>query len=160
MSHKHKKNSAADNNKLGLCLETFYLKQYYSMSDWMHISSSLILDQLVNSTPAPEWLDTYKYYLKLSTSQNEEMVQIGALCYSIFFMNQDNLKVAIQNHPLWAPPDLNNPPIFDIHLGDFITANKKTKMLFITAERSNHDILTQFFKDLYDANQKFILIHP
>jgi hypothetical protein len=76
------------------------------------------------------------------------MVQIGALCYSHVLMHREELKEAILSHPQWKPEDPTDPPIFDLYLSGFIAGNKKTKMLFVSAEKSKQENVTAIFKNL------------
>jgi hypothetical protein len=84
--------------------------------------------------------------MKLCPSQTEEMSQIGALCCGNLFMYCEDLKAAIINHPLWLPKDPNIPPILDLFISDFISPNKKTKMIFISTEQSHVNEMTDLFK--------------
>jgi hypothetical protein len=92
--------------------------------------------------------------MKLCPSQFEEMVPLGTLCYSNIRINRADLEQAILHHPSWKPEDPNDPPIFDLYIGDFLASHKKTKMLFISAEKSEVPQLTMFFKSLYDGKPK------
>jgi hypothetical protein len=82
------------------------------------------------------------------------MIPIGILCYSSPFLNREDLKQAIQSHPSWQVDPTEHPPIFDIYLGDFLSSGKKTKMLFVSGEKSKQDDLILQFKTLYDGSQK------
>jgi len=64
----------------------------YSLKGYFHISSEFSLDDLQQKTPVMEWLDSYNYFMKPWISQVEEMVPIGALCYSSILMFRDDLK--------------------------------------------------------------------
>ncbi len=39
-----------------------------------------------------EWMVSYCYYARICPSQTEEMVEIGALCYSSTLIFRDHLK--------------------------------------------------------------------
>jgi hypothetical protein len=82
------------------------------------------------------------------------MVPIGILCYSSQFLHHEELKLAITSHSSWQPNDPSNPPIFDIYLGDFLANGKKTKMLFVSSEKSKQQELVEHFKRLYDGSKK------
>jgi hypothetical protein len=82
------------------------------------------------------------------------MIQIGALCYSSVFLFRDDLKRAIMSHPLWKPTNPDSPPIFDVYVGDFIASSKKTKMLFVSAEKSRKEEVVSLFKTIYDDTSK------
>lgn len=73
-------------------LNLYYQKQQYSLSRYMHVSSTLTFDQLHALPTLLEGLDTYNYFIKLCPSHNEEMTPIGALCYSNIFMHCEDLK--------------------------------------------------------------------
>jgi hypothetical protein len=111
-------------------------------------------DDLQSIPYVEEWLDTYKYSIKLCPSQSEKMTQIGALCYSNIFMYRDDLKAPIIDHPLWNPVDDGSHLIFDPYLSDFIAAGKKTKMIFVSAAQSKAKQATELFKNLYDGTPK------
>ncbi len=119
-----------------------HLRTAYSFRDLMH------LPQL------EEWLDSHRYFAKTCPSQVKEMVQIGALCYSHISMHRVELKESILSHPSWTPADPSNPPIFDLYLSDVISNNKKTKMLFVLAEKSKQEEVTTIFIRLYDGSPK------
>lgn len=101
-----------------------------------------------------EWLDFHCYSLKLCPSQAEEMVLVGALCFSNLFMHREDLKCSIMHHPLWQQTFPEDMLIFDIYVSDFLANQKKTKMLFVSAERSKQEIIIDFFKILYDGEPK------
>jgi hypothetical protein len=82
------------------------------------------------------------------------MIQVGALCYSSVFLFRDDKKKAIMSHPLWQPEVTNPPPIFEIYVGDFNTAGKKSKMLFVSAEKSRKDEVITLIKSIYDGTKK------
>jgi hypothetical protein len=92
--------------------------------------------------------------MKLCPSQTEEMIQIGAISYSNIIIYQEDLKQAIPAHPLWTPIDPNNPPIFNLYLSDFIASGKKTKMIFVSAEQSRFQEVSDIFKNIYDGTPK------
>jgi hypothetical protein len=99
-------------------------------------------------------LDAHRYFLRMCPSNAEEMVKIGMLCYSSIFMFRDDLKLAILSHSSWTPSDPLNPPIFDIFVWELNSSLKKTKMLFVSAEKSKQDEVSQLFKSIYDGSQK------
>ncbi len=120
----------------------------------MHISSTLTFNELCQSPSLEEWLDSNRYYMRICISQDEEMIQLGALLYSNIFMYRDDLKCAIQQHPLWVFPPDQKPPIFDINIGEFNAPNKCVKMLFVLGERSHQEVITNIFKTLYNGAPK------
>ncbi len=58
------------------------------------------------------------------------------------------------SHPLWEYDTSNDPPVFDIYVSDFLANQKKTKMLFVSAEWSMQEQIITFFKKLYDGKMK------
>jgi hypothetical protein len=145
---------AVNDHRLLQFFKPYYQKQQYSLSGYLHVSSTISFEQLQAIPKIEEWLDTYNYYIKLCPSQTEEMMQIGALCYSNLFMYREDLKAAIITHPLWTPQDPTNPPIFDLFMNDFIANGKKTKMIFVSAEQSKTKETVDLFKALYDGSPK------
>lgn len=146
--------NAVDDNRLHQYFKPFYQRQYYSLSGYFHISSSLTFDELSQSHALDEWLDSNRYYMRLCTSQDEEMIQLGALLYSNIFMYREDLKHAIQQHPLWNFSPDSKPPVFDINIGEFNAPNKRVKMLFVSGERSHQETLINIFKTMYDGAPK------
>jgi hypothetical protein len=108
-----------DDNKLTIYFKSYFNVQQYSLSGFFHIKSQLNPSDLFNKKEVIEWLAYNKYFVKLSVSQNEGMVKIGALCFSSQFMFRDDLKQAIINHPSWNSDKMENPPIFDIFPASF-----------------------------------------
>jgi hypothetical protein len=143
-----------DANRMHQYFCSYYQRQNYSLSGYLHLRSALSFKELVNSPPVQEWLDANRYILKLCPSQVEEMVQIGALCYSHMLMNREVLKAAIIKHDLWKPDDDTDPPIFDLYLSNFIADQKKTKMLFVSSEKSKRTQVIKLFKTIYDSSPK------
>jgi hypothetical protein len=92
--------------------------------------------------------------MKLCPSQNEEMVQTGALCFSSPYIHREDLRLSIIQHPSWNINQDPNPPIFDLTLADFIGPNKKAKMLFIMGEKSRQNDIAAHFRALYDGTPK------
>jgi len=70
------------------------------------------------------------------------------------FMHREELKQAILNHELWSITSISNPPVFDLYVSDFIANNKKTKMLFVSAEKSKQEEIVNLFKSIYDGSLK------
>jgi hypothetical protein len=107
-----------EDNKLNQFFKSYHQRQMHSLSGYFHISSSLTLEELQRIPIVEEWLDSHRYFMKLCPSQAEEMVTIGILCYSSIFSFRDNLKQAILTHPSWTPINTDDPPIFDIFVGE------------------------------------------
>jgi len=119
--------NSMDGNKMHQYFKTFHQCQLYSLRGYFHISTAFSYNELIQSTPISEWLDSYNYYIKLCPRQTEEIIQVGALCYSSVFLFRDDLKKAIMLHPIWKPEFTDPPPFFDLYIGDFNAAGKKSK---------------------------------
>lgn len=94
-----------DEQKIQQFFKPYHQRQHYSLSGYFHVSSDLSFQELQCLPSVEEWLDSYRYYLRIHPSQNEEMIQTGALCYSSVFIFCDQLKQAISSHPLFTPTD-------------------------------------------------------
>jgi hypothetical protein len=81
------------------------------------------------------------------------MVKIGMLCYSSIFTFRDGLKQAIMTHPSWKPTDPSNPLIFDLFIGELNSSSKKTKMIFVSVEKSKQEEVSNLFKAIYYGTQ-------
>ncbi len=145
-----------DDPKFNHYIKPYYHKQVYSLSGFLHISSTLSFTELVSLPFIDEWLDTYNYFMKLCPSQMQEMTQIGTLCYSNLFIYREDLKSAILSCPLWTPQDPNNPPIFDLFVSDFIASRKKSKKVFVSTEQSKAIKTINLFKSIYDGSPDFV----
>jgi hypothetical protein len=145
---------STDDNKMLTYFTPYYKKQSYSLSGYFHISTSYTFAALQQHQKLSEWLEYNRYFVKLCPSQEEEMVQVGALCYSSIFLYREDLKQSIISHPAWTDKFSHQAPIFDIYPADFTGSSKKTKMLFISAERSKQKETATFFTELYDGTVK------
>ncbi len=67
--------------------------------------------------------------MKLCPTQNEEMVQIGKLCFGSIYIYREHLRIDIIQHASWNPNKDPNPPIFDLILSDFIGPNVKKNVI-------------------------------
>jgi hypothetical protein len=143
---------ALDAQKFHKFFRSYYQRQLYYLSRFFHICTALTFQDLTAHNSVAEWLDTYQYYVKLCPSQHEEMVQVGGLCYSNVLMHHEELKQVIMKHPIWNYPDPQ--PIFDVYVSNFIADNKKAKMLFVLAEKSQQDKVVEFFKQVYNGSPK------
>jgi hypothetical protein len=152
--HNIKQIQEIEENRVYQYFKPYYQKLYYSLSGYFHISSTITLAEIKALPTIKEWLDINNYHLRQCPSQAEEMVPIGILCYSSPFLHHEELKLAITSHSSWQPSDPSNPPIFDIYMGDFLANGKKTKMLFVSSEKSKQQELVDHFKRLYDGSKK------
>jgi hypothetical protein len=126
----------------------------HSLSGYFHISSQLTLEEIKSIPAIEDRLDSHRYFMKLCPSQAEEMVNIEILCYSSVFTFHDDLKQAIITHPDWKPSNPEDPPLFDLFVGELSASGKKSKMLFVSAELSKRDEVTELFWTIYDSTQK------
>jgi hypothetical protein len=145
---------AIDKNKMLTYFNPYYKKQSYSLSGYFQISTSMTFTELTQHQTIQEWLEHNRFYIKLCPSQHEEMVQVGALCFSSIFIYREDLKQSILKHPMWTDQYSQNPPIFEIYPADLTGSSKKTKMLFISVECSKQQQITSFFSDMYDGSTK------
>jgi hypothetical protein len=134
-----------DENKLKTYFHSYYAEQHYSLSGYFHIHTTLTDEELFGHQEIIEWLEFNRYNVKMSPSQDEEMIQIGALCFSSIFTYSEDLKQAILQDPLWNPDKAIINPFFDIYPADFQGPDKKTKMLFVSAEKSKQNEIANFF---------------
>ncbi len=152
--NSNKQIETIDESKIYQFFRPYYQKQNYSLSGYFYLRMSHTLQAFSTNPQVAEWLDINQYFIKLCPSQAEEMVQIGALCYSHILMHREELKEAILKHELWMPDPTQATPIFDLYVGDFLAGTKKTKMLFVSAEKSKQEQVTSIFKKLYDGSPK------
>ncbi len=150
---QHKADTGSRGKQDAPVFKAYYNKQNYSLSGYFHDSSNLGFDSIKALPLVEEWLDTNNYVMCQCPSHSEEMIPIGVLCYSSPFLHREELKQAIVNRHEWQQ-FTSTPPVSDIYLGDIVAAEKKTKMLFISSERSRQQDLTTLFKKLYDATDK------
>jgi len=146
--------SSVDNNKLFVYFKSYYPKQKHSLSGYIYISTQLSFEDLMIAQPIYEWLEINRYTIRTCPNTGDEMVQIGALCFSSDYIYRDDLKEAIQTHPSWSFPSMENPPVFQLTRGDFRGPQKSTKMIFIQAERSTQHLVGEFFSKMYDGSSK------
>lgn len=52
-----------------------------------------------------------RYKMRECPSHDEEMVQIGALCFGRELIYREDLKIAIQQDPAWQFLQLKHPPV-------------------------------------------------
>jgi hypothetical protein len=89
-----------DENRMLQLFQPYYKRQLFSISRYFHIKSSLSYESIIHSHQVEEWLDSHCYSLKPCPSQAEEMVPVGALCFSNLFMHaREELKFSIMLHP-------------------------------------------------------------
>jgi hypothetical protein len=63
---------------------------------------SLPLAELVAAKPVYEWLETHWYSIKQRPSNNDKMVQIGALCFSSEFIYREDFETSNHATPIWG----------------------------------------------------------
>ena len=144
------------NNQLRLYFSSWYRDQPHSISGFLHLHTTLDLEDMLTKVPLAEWLATYQYSIKLCCSQDEEMSIIGALCYGSLFLHRDDLLKTIVQLPEWAK--LNHgkekPIVIDLVVKPFKCPGKSSDMIFVRSERSKKDEATKFFLKLYDGTPK------
>ncbi len=106
------------------------------------------------SSSVYEWLEINRYAIKQSPSNSEEMVQIGALCFSSEYIYREDPKMAITKHPSWSFPILLEPPIIHLTKGDFQGLENSTKMIFVCSEWLTQVEVRDFFSKLFDETSK------
>jgi hypothetical protein len=126
--------NSTDQNRMLTYFKPYFNKQQYSLSGYFHVSFSLSLQELMASSSVYEWLEINRYAIKQSPSNSEEMVQIGALCFSSEYIYREDPKMAITKHPSWSFPTLLEPPIIHLTKGDFQGLENSTKMIFVCSE--------------------------
>jgi hypothetical protein len=153
LSNKMQK-ANTNNGKLLTYFKPYFNRQQYSRSGFFHITASVTLENLISSPTVYEWLESNRYAIKPSPSNNDKMVKIGALCFGSEFIYREDLKTAIINHPSWQFPTLDTPPAIHLTKGDFKGPNKSTKMIFVCAERSKQIEAAPILLALYDGTSK------
>jgi hypothetical protein len=108
-------------NHLCLYFSSFYRDQHHSISGFIHIITSLTLEELETKFPLAEWFQTYQYSITMCKSQDEEMSLAGALCYGSLFLHRDGLLQGIKSHPAWQDlnKDQEKPIIIDLVVKSF-----------------------------------------
>jgi len=107
-----------EENKLHQFFKSYHQRQNYSISGYFHVSSVLPFNEIINKPELDEWLDAHRYFMRIRPSNAEEMVKIGMLCLRYFFV------------------------------GELNSASKKTKMLFVSTEKSKQEEVSQLFKSI------------
>jgi hypothetical protein len=144
-----------NDHQLHLYFHPWHKKQHYSLSGYLHLNTMMSFTELMTQTPVAEWLDTYQYSARLCPSQTEEMFIIGALCYGSTWLFREDLKLHIQQHPVWNEITQNQETLlFDLILRRFRSTTKTTMMIFVTAERSKQETVREAFKTIYDGTSK------
>jgi len=78
-----------DANKLQIYFKSYYPNQKTNLSGYMNILTDLDFEDLAIAPPIYEWLESNRYTMKECPSQDEEMVQIGAFCFSSEFIYRE-----------------------------------------------------------------------
>jgi len=146
--------TAVDMNKLQSYFKSYYPNQKTSLSGYIHLSTNLSFEDLSIAPPVFEWLETNRYTMKECPSHDEEMVQIGALCFGSELIYRDDLKKVIQQDPAWQFPKIDQPPIIQLTQGEFHGPKQSKKMIFIHTERPKQHEVAQVFTNFYDGTSK------
>ena len=148
------KNTAVDINKLQFYFKSYYPNQKTSLSGYIHLSTNLSFEDLSIAPPVFEWLETNHYTMKECPSHDEEMVQIGALCFGSELIYRDDLKKAIQQDRAWQFPKMDHPPIIQLTRGEFHGPKQSKKMIFVQTERTKQHEVAQVFTKIYVGTSK------
>ncbi len=146
--------SALDNNKLLVYFKPYFTRQKHSLSGYIYITTQLSFEDMMIAQPIYEWLETNRYSIRPCPNTEDEMVQIGALCYGSEYIFREDLKAAIQEHSMWTFPSMQTPPIIQLSKGDFRGPKKSTKMIFVHTERAKQHEVGKVFSKLYDGTSK------
>jgi hypothetical protein len=120
----------------------------------MNILTDLDFEDLAIAPPIYEWLESNRYTMKECPSQDEEMVQIGAFCFSSEFIYREDLKIALERDPAWNFPNLEKKPVIQLTRGEFRAPKKSCKMIFIHAEKSKQHEVAKVLSNIYDGTSK------
>jgi hypothetical protein len=145
---------AMDNNKVFTYFKNYYPNQKTTLSGYIHALTNLCFEDLSITPPIYEWLGTNRYTIRECPSHEEEMVQVGALCFGSEFIYRKDLKEAIQVDPGWKFPHLRNPPVIQLTRGEFWSSKKSKKMIFIHTKKSKQHDVTQVLTRIYDGTSK------
>jgi hypothetical protein len=142
--------------QLALYFTPWFKEQHYSLSGFIHISSALSLQELLDQIPVAEWLDTYQYSVKKCPSQSEEMSMVGALCYGSSWIYREDLKLKILQHPVWNNfnIDPDHPIIIDLIQHPFRGPKHSVPMIFVATECSTIELVREALQILYDRTSK------
>jgi hypothetical protein len=137
-------------NHLRLYFSSFYRDQHHSISGFIHIVTSLTLEDFGTKFPLAEWFQTYQYSITLCKSQDEEMSLVGALCYGSLFLHRDGLLQGIKSHPAWLDlnKDQEKPIIIDLVVKSFKSPGKSVDMIFVRAERSKKEARSKLLSSI------------
>jgi len=131
--------------------QPYYKRQLFSISRYFHIKSSLSYESIIHSHQVEEWLDSHCYSLKPCPSQAEEMVPVGALCFSNLFMHaREELKFSIMLHPYGSKisPKICRSLMYTSAI--FLPTNRKQRC-YLYPQKSKQEQIINFFKTLYDG---------
>ena len=147
---------AMDLSRMKIYFRPWAKNQSKSLSGEFFIQSVIHPDNFRDALTMGEWLVAHEYEARLSISQNEEMRVIGCLLYSNHFINRDLLTTAIMDDKEWNPEDEDDYGKFHISLRNFSSDSKETsiRILFVSAEVSRMEKMTNFFSSLYDGSAK------
>mmetsp|Transcript_15432 Transcript_15432/g.21999 ORF Transcript_15432/g.21999 Transcript_15432/m.21999 type:complete len:741 (-) Transcript_15432:85-2307(-) len=146
---------AMDLSRMKIYFRSFAKHQVKSLSGEFLIQSIIHPDNFRDVSTMGEWLVAHKYDARPSISQNEEMRVIGCLLYSNHFINRDALSQAIMDDVGWNPDEEEDFGAFHLSLRNFSVENKTSiRILFVSAEVSKMEKMTEFFSLLYDGSAK------
>jgi hypothetical protein len=146
--------SATDTNKLHIYFKPYYPTQKNNLSRYINISTNLSFKELDIAPPVYEWLETNRYMIRETPSHDEEMVQLGALCFGSEYIYREDLKQAILADPAWKFPTLEVAPVIQLTRGEFRGPKKSKKVIFIHAEKSKQHKVARILSKIYDKTSK------
>ena len=144
-----------DLSRMKIYFRSWAKTQMKSLSGEFLIQSVIHPDNFRDASAMGEWLVAHEYDARPSISQNEEMRVIGCLLYSNHFINRDQLTQAIMDDDAWNPDGEDDFGTFHLTLRNFSAENREAiRILFVSAEVSKMEKLTNFFSTLYDGSGK------
>ena len=145
---------AMDHSRMKIYFSLWAKNQVKSLSGELFIQSVIHPNNFRDASTMGEWLVAHEYDARPSFNQNEEMRIIGCLLYSNHFINRDALTSAILDDPAWNPEEEDDFGVFQLTLRNFTAVSETIRILFVSAEVSKMEKLTNFFSSLYDGSAK------
>jgi hypothetical protein len=106
--------NATDINKLQIYFKSYYPNQKTNLSGYINVLTVLDFAELDIAPSVYEWLESNRYTMRECLSQDEEMIQIGALCFGSEFIYREDLKKALEMDPAWKFPNLEKAPVIQL----------------------------------------------
>jgi hypothetical protein len=118
---------ATDTNRLHTYFKTYYPNQKTNLGGYINVLTNLTFEELDIAPPVYEWLEANRYTMMECPSHDEEMVQLGALCFGSEFIYREDLKRAIQSDPARQFPNLEKAPVIQLTRGEFRSSKRSKK---------------------------------